>query len=69
MKAIEFQTTLHSSDTIDIPVSFQNQLKSDQEVRVIVLITDIADDESWKKLTTNHFFSGYSDEDSVYDSL
>lgn len=69
MKAIEFQTKLHSSDTIDIPISCQGQLKSDQEVRVIVLITDASEDEAWKRLTTKQFFSGYSDEDAVYDNL
>ena len=69
MKAIEFQTKLHSSDAIDIPLSYQGQLKSDQEVRVIVLIADTSEDESWKKLTTKQFFVGYSDEDAVYDNI
>jgi hypothetical protein len=69
MKAIEFQTTLHSPDSIDIPLSYQGQLKSEQAVRVIVLIDDAGNDESWKKLTTKQFFSGYSDEDAIYDSL
>ena len=46
MKAIEFQTKLHSSDSIEIPASFQGQLKSDQEVRVIVLIGEDRNDES-----------------------
>jgi hypothetical protein len=69
MKAIEFQTKLHSADSIDIPASYQGQLKSDQEVRVIVLIDDSMEDDSWKKLTTKQFFSGYSDEDAVYDKL
>ena len=69
MKAIEFQTKLHSSDAIDIPLSYQDQLKSDQEVRVIVLIDETGDDESWRKLTTKQFFSGYADEDAVYDNL
>ena len=69
MKAIEFQTRLHSSDAIEIPASYQNQLKSDQEVRVIVLIDDTGEDESWKKVITKQFFSGYSDEDAIYDDL
>jgi hypothetical protein len=67
MKAIEFQTILHSSGAIDIPLSYQDQLRSDQEVRVIVLIGDDEEDESWKKLTTKQFFSGYSDEDAIYN--
>ncbi len=69
MKAIEFQTTLHSSDTIEIPQSYQDQLRSDQQVRVIVLISDNAEDESWKSLATKQFFSGYSSEDDIYDNL
>lgn len=69
MKAIEFQTKLHSSDTIEVPLSFQTELKSDQEVRVIVLIADAPGDESWDKIATKQFFSGYSDEDAVYDNI
>jgi hypothetical protein len=71
MKAIEFQTKLHSSDAIEVPLSYQGQLKSDQEVRVIVLIADATEtaDESWKKLTTKQFFAGYSDEDAIYDNI
>ena len=69
MKAIEFNTKLHSPDAIEIPASYQDQLKSDQNVRVIVLIEDATDEESWKKYTTTQFFSGYSDEDAVYDEL
>ena len=67
MKAIEFQTRLHSSETIEIPESYQDQLKSDQSVRVIVLIDDTNDEDSWKKLTTTQFFAGYTDEDAIYD--
>ena len=67
MKAIEFQTRLHSSEAIEVPESYQDQLKSDQNVRVIVLIEDPNDEESWKKLTTTQLFAGYSDEDAIYD--
>jgi hypothetical protein len=62
MKAIELQTILQSPGAIEIPVYYQDQFKSDQEVKVIVLMGD-TEDESWKKLTTKQFFSGYSDED------
>jgi hypothetical protein len=68
MKAIEFQTQIHSSDAIEIPQSYQDQLKAHQTVRVIVLIED-TEDESWKKHITKQFFSGYSDEDAIYDTL
>ena len=69
MKAIEFQTVLHSSGTIDIPETYQDQLKTEQEVRVIVLIEDKGEDASWKKIVTKQFFSGYPDEDAIYDDL
>jgi len=67
MKAIEFQTKLHSSEAIDIPSGYQDQFKSDQKVRVIVLIEDASEEDSWRKYTTQQFFSGYSDEDAIYD--
>jgi len=69
MKAIEFQTKLHSSTAIDIPLPYQDQLKSDQEVRVIVLMGDDIENESWRKLGTKQFFAGYSDDDAIYDSI
>ena len=67
MKAIEFRTKVQSSDTIEIPVPFRDQLKSEQNVRIIVLIEDASGDESWRKHTTTQFFGGYSDEDAIYD--
>ena len=67
MKAIEFNTKIHSHNTIEIPASYLDQLKSDQKVRVIVLIDDTTDEESWRKYTTTQFFSGYSNDDSIYD--
>ena len=69
MKAIEFQTKLHSSGAIEIPEPYQDQLKSDQNVRVIVLIEDATDEESWRKFTTKQFFAGYSEEDAIYDDV
>ncbi len=69
MKAIEFQTRLHTSGSIEIPANFQTELKSDQEVRVIVLIADTDEDDSWKRYTTKQFFAGYADEDAIYDTL
>jgi hypothetical protein len=70
MKAIEFLTILHSPGTIEIPISYQDQLQSSQEVRVIVLISDnTPGNESWKQLATRQFFEGYSDEDAIYDTI
>jgi len=67
MKAIEFQTTPHSPDSIEIPVLFKDQLRSEQHVSVIVLIEDDTNDDAWEKVKTTQFFAGYTDEDAVYD--
>jgi len=70
MKALEFETRLHSSDAIEIPELYQDQLSVDQNVRVIVLIDDNEDkDSGWRDTVTKQFFAGYTDADAEYDKL
>ena len=69
MKAIEFTTSLHSTTAINIPASFQHKFEAGQEIKVIILPLNSAENDDWNDLTTKAFFSGYSDEDSVYDTL
>jgi hypothetical protein len=70
MKALEFETSLHSSDAIEIPELYQDQFSADQNVRVIALIEDKEDkDSGWQDIVTRQLFSGYTDADAEYDKL
>lgn len=66
MKAVEFKAKIQDQK-ISLPVN-QQELKDGQEVKVIVLIQEAAEGESFKELATEHFVEGYAAEDSMYDN-
>lgn len=71
MKALEFKTKIKNNQ-IQIPLSFQSELKTnqDRDVRVIVLIDDSekSDYQIVKQAATDHFLQGFSESDSIYDN-
>jgi hypothetical protein len=71
MKALEFKSKIKNNQ-IQIPIKVQSELKSnkDKDVRVIVLLddSDNYDDFVFQDLTSDQFFNGYSESDSVYDN-
>ena len=71
MKAYEFPAKVTSEGKLELPESMLAVLPRDQIVRVIVLIPEAADDEqaAWAKLTAEQFLAGYSEADSIYDTL
>jgi hypothetical protein len=74
MKAIEFEATLNPDDSLGVPEEVARQLPREQKLQVIVLVPQSpADDETdaneWGKLAREQFVAGYSDGDSIYDSL
>lgn len=66
MKAIEFSTKLRNHK-IDIPEKFHKEI-GEGDIRVILLINEKKEDE-WQKVATEKFFSGYSEQDAIYDDL
>jgi len=71
MKALEFKTKIKNNQ-IQIPAKIQSQLKINQgkDIRVIVLIdeSDVYDDLTFQKATSEQFLKGYADSDSIYDN-
>ena len=57
---------------LEIPEDLLASLPRGQSLRVIILIPEAPDsDESalWARLTSEQFFAGYSESDSVYDTI
>jgi hypothetical protein len=72
MKAYEFPVLVTTEGQLDIPPAYATVLPKGEMVRVIVLVnelSDIQEDEDWSRLTAEQFLAGYSDADSIYDSL
>ena len=69
MKAVEFKTRIKNQQIL-IPSEIQSQLKTNKDVRVIVLIDepDTFYDLTFQQTAQEQFLKGYSDSDSVYDN-
>lgn len=68
MRALEFKSKIEDNHIL-IPNKLRSELKSNQNIRVIVFIDDseIYDTVSFKKSTSEEFLKGYSD--SIYDTV
>jgi len=69
MKAVEFKTRIKNQQIL-IPAEMQSRLKTDKDVRVIVLIDepDAYDDLTFQHTAQEQFLKGYSESDAVYDN-
>ena len=68
MNAIEFTTELNGSSALPIPKEFVDRLPKAGRARVIVLITEDADDTEWRSAAYEQFLREDPPEDSAYDS-
>ena len=69
MKVLEFQTQLNPDHTLSVPPGVAREIQSGESVRVVLLVPDAAEDQSWAALTTEQFLHGYSEGDAIYDDL
>ncbi len=71
MIAYELVAKVTSDGQLDIPSVFAERLPRGQVVRLLVLIDESADDKdaAWSRLTAEQFLAGYSETDSIYDTL
>jgi hypothetical protein len=69
MKTLEFQAQLNPDHTLTVPPAVACEIRSGEAVRVVLLVPDANEDQSWKELTTEQFLAGYSDGDAIYDKL
>ena len=67
MKAYEYYADVLPDGHLSIPEDLREKVKADSKVRVMLLLED--EDAVWDRLTISQFMKGYSDKDSIYDSL
>ncbi|HZX36450.1 MAG TPA: hypothetical protein VFF54_08200 [Thermodesulfobacteriota bacterium] len=67
MKTYEYYAKLLEDGHLSIPSELKGRLKPDSTVRVLILMDE--EESEWKKLATGEFLKGYSEKDSIYDSL
>jgi hypothetical protein len=72
MKAYELPLKLTDEGTLDLPAELVAALPQDEFLRVLILVpdeTDSSEEEDWRRLATEQFFSQFAETDSVYDNL
>jgi hypothetical protein len=67
MKAYEYYGELLPDGHLSVPEDLRDKLKLDSKVRVMILLED--DDSAWNNFSMSEFMKGYSEKDSIYDSL
>ena len=67
MKAYEYYGELLPDGHLSVPQDLRDKLKLDSKVRVMILLED--DDAAWNNFSMSEFMKGYSEKDSIYDSL
>lgn len=73
MRALEFHSTIENNHIL-IPSKFRSELKpsNHKDIRVIVFVDDLVDSndaKSFKQAANDTFLKGYSDADSIYDTI
>jgi hypothetical protein len=69
MKALEFESRLSEDAKLKVPDDLAGQIPREEAVRVIVLLSEGAEDQDWQRLTSEQFLSGYGESDSIYDAV
>ncbi len=69
MKALEFPSSLSPDGSLFVPREIAQSIPSGQPLRVLVLLSEGESDEAWEQLAAIEFGQGYSEGDSLYDSL
>jgi hypothetical protein len=69
MKAVTFESTLRDDRALSVPESVLDKIPSGQPLRVVILLPEGSEDESWEQLAAAEFGMGYADSDAIYDQL
>lgn len=72
MKAYELPVKVTPEGKLELPETLRSLLPRDQVIRLIILIpepTDSEEQEAWARLAAEQFLGGYSEADSIYDTI
>jgi hypothetical protein len=72
VRAYEFISKLTPEGKLELPREVLAILPVNQMIKVILLVDELAnnvDKDAWATLAAEQFVSGYSEPDSIYDSI
>ena len=69
MKAVEFQSTLSSDQTLKVPATVADTIPQGQTLRVLILIAENDAELEWEQLAAVDLGTGYVESDTVYDQI
>jgi hypothetical protein len=69
VKSLEFEAKLDSGANLKVPDDLAAQIRTDQTVRVILVVPDNTEESDWRHLATEQFLRTYGDGDSIYDNV
>ncbi|MFN6571443.1 hypothetical protein [Dendronalium sp. ChiSLP03b] len=73
MKAYEFPANVTTEGKIELPDVIWQQLANNQQVKVIILVTEPTEEEqeeaAWQRLAADQLLKGYSEDDAIYDTI
>lgn len=74
MKTLEFEAEVTEHEMLKLPGEIARQFSVGDRVRVLLLadaelIADMKEEDEWRQLAAQQFFSGYDEADSAYDQL
>lgn len=67
MKAYECYADILANGQLSVPSEIINRLKTLSKIRVMIFVEE--DDTEWNDFALTQFIDGYSEKDSVYDTL
>ncbi|MCF4968116.1 hypothetical protein [Nostoc sp. CMAA1605] len=72
-KAYEFPANVTTEGKIELPNAVLQQLANNQQVKVIILVTEPTEAEqeeaAWQRLAAEQLLKGYSEDDAIYDTM
>lgn len=72
MKAYELPVKVTPEGELELPETLRTLLPRDQVIRLIILIPEPSgskEQDAWARLTAEQFLEGYSEADSIYDTI
>jgi hypothetical protein len=71
MQAFECTADIDATGALRLPKEIERLVAARRKIRVFVLLDDIdtQDQREWNSLSASEFLRGYSDDDSIYDTL
>ena len=73
MRVYEVPIDMTPEGKLELPEALMDRMVQGQSVRLIALVDESEDDKEydrdWARVTAEQFLAGYSDSDSIYDTI